>query len=110
MKLILPCFISIVLLSSCAEHQYLTVSGVNIRKDDQNEFVYENDPFKIIYHFKPNYGKMLVSVSNRTDEPLVVDWWKSAMIIDSRVLFFIILMQGLMGRLTETLQVFEKLF
>lgn len=83
MKLTLLAIISIV-FSSCVEHQYLTFSGANINKTDNSEFVSENDTVKVLYHFKPYHGRIFVSVFNRTDEPLVVDWWKSAIVIGEK--------------------------
>ena len=70
---------------SCAEYQYLTVSGVDITKNNKQEFVVENDTLELTYHFKDDNGKILISVFNRTNEPLVVDWWKSAITIDEKV-------------------------
>lgn len=75
-------------LTSCAEHQYLTLSGINIDKDDNHEFVIENDTLKLVYHFKPDQGRIFVSIFNRTDEPMVIDWWKSAIIVGNKTYSF----------------------
>lgn len=87
MKLTVSLFI-LFFFSSCAEHQYLTVSGANINKDNNHEFVSENDTLKLVYHFKPDQGKIMISVFNRTDQPMVIDWWKSAIMIDDKVYSF----------------------
>src|SRR6266542_3979906 len=87
MKLTLFIFV-LFIFSSCAEHQYLTVSGININKNSDHEFVSENDTLKLIYHFKPDQGKIMISVFNRTDQPMIIDWWKSAITIDDKVYSF----------------------
>lgn len=87
MKLTASIFI-LFFFSSCVEHQYLTVSGVNINKDNNHEFVSENDTLKLVYHFKPDQGKIMISVFNRTDQPMVIDWWKSAIMVGDKVYSF----------------------
>lgn len=84
MKRFLPALLPF-LFWSCAEYQYLTVSGVNIPKNSKHEFVIENDTLELTYHFRDNDGKIMVSIFNRTNEPLVVDWWKSAVTINEKV-------------------------
>jgi hypothetical protein len=84
MKLILP-IVALFMLSSCAEHQYLTISGSNINKTDAHSFVSEGDTVTVLYHFRPEQGKVYIKVFNETDEPLVIDWWKSAIIIGNTV-------------------------
>jgi len=87
MKLTLLAVITF-LFTSCAEHQYLTLSGTNINKDDNHEFVTENDTLKLVYHFKPDQGRISISVFNRTDEPMIIDWWKSAIVVDEKTYSF----------------------
>lgn len=58
----------IILLTSFAEYQYLTLSGININKNDNHEFVAENDTLKLVYHFKPDRVRMFITVFNRTDD------------------------------------------
>jgi hypothetical protein len=84
MKLILP-IAALFILSSCAEHQYLTISGTNINKTDAHSFVSEGDTVTVLYHFRPEQGKLYIKLFNETDQPLVVDWWKSAIIVDGTV-------------------------
>lgn len=68
-------------VSSCYEYQYLTVAGVDIRKTGQHEFVSESDSLEIRYRFTGRKGQVAIAVFNRTHEPLVIDWWKSAIIV-----------------------------
>lgn len=73
-----------VLLSSCTEYQYLTLSGTNIAQNDKHEFVSENDTMRIVYRFAHPGGKIMISLDNKTNQPLVIDWWKSAIISGNR--------------------------
>ena len=84
MKLILP-VVALFVLSSCAEHQYLTISGTNIEKTDTHDFLSKNDTVTVLYHFKPEQGKVVVALFNETDQPLVIDWWKSAIMVGDQV-------------------------
>lgn len=85
MKPLLLFFIISTCFSSCIEHQYLTLSGFNISKNDSNEFVTGNDTLELRYHFKDEKGRVNIAVTNRTGEPMVIDWWKSAIVIGSNV-------------------------
>ena len=84
MKLILP-ITGLFLLCSCAEHQYLTISGTNIEKTESRDLRARNDTVTVLYHFKPEQGKVLIGLFNETDQPLVIDWWKSAIIVGDHV-------------------------
>jgi hypothetical protein len=101
MKLILP-IVALFMLSSCAEHQYLTISGSNINKTDAHSFVSEGDTVTVLYHFRPEQGKVYIKVFNETDEPLVIDWWKSAIIVGSNVFSYYKPNAELSGRVDGT--------
>ena len=77
--------VAMVFLSSCAEHQYLTISGANIDKTDTRDFLARHDTVTVLYHFKPEQGKVVIALFNETDQPLVIDWWKSAIIVGDNV-------------------------
>lgn len=74
---------SILLLSSCTQYQYLTVSGENIAKNDKYEFISENDTVKVQYSFADN-GKVGIVLYNKSSQPLEIDWRKSAVIVDGK--------------------------
>lgn len=81
MKIVLPVFIMLLGLSSCQTYQYLTVSGKNISQDSSWQFVAENDTVWVQYNFNGYNGPVKLSVYNKTEKPLYVDWRKSAIII-----------------------------
>jgi hypothetical protein len=83
-KNLLPIFI-VVSFSSCSHYQYATLSAENIPKDDKkNEFVAESDTLRIVYNFNGKKGPVSITIFNKSDMPLQVDWKKSALIIDDK--------------------------
>ena len=66
--------------ASCSTYQYLTVSGVDVAKKEKEGFVSENDTVKVQYNFKDG-GKIGITIFNKTNEPIEVDWKKSAVIV-----------------------------
>jgi len=88
MKLTLFSFFFFSLLASCTKYQYLTVSGLNVPKNERNELISENDTVRVQYFFKQAEGPVVVRVYNKPSEPLEVDWRKSAIIINDRTLSY----------------------
>lgn len=72
------------LLSSCTQYQYLTVSGVNVSKNEKNELVSENDTLKVQYNFTDYKGRVGISIYNKSNQPLEIDWKRSAIIVDGK--------------------------
>ena len=81
MKPILLLFISVILFS-CIQYQYLTVTGVNISKNEQKELISENDTLKVQYVFSP--GQIGIKIYNKLQEPLEVVWNKSALVMNGQ--------------------------
>lgn len=73
----------IALLASCSStYVYSTLGKVNyeIEKTPIGDFFYENDSLWISYSFKGQYQPMQITLFNKLDEPLFVDWKKSLLI------------------------------
>jgi hypothetical protein len=87
MKRILPALIFVFLLSSCT-YQYFTVSSEQLSKNDKNDFVVENDTLKLVYRFNGNHGPVQITIFNKTNEPLEVDWRKSALIMNENAVSY----------------------
>jgi hypothetical protein len=83
MKLILPACI-LIILSSCSPFQYFTLSGNNISKNQKDEFVAENDTLRIVYRFNGYHGPVKITLYNKTNEPIEINWKKSALIFNER--------------------------
>ncbi|NTS41202.1 hypothetical protein HRG84_09835 [Flavisolibacter sp. BT320] len=84
MKPILPLLLFVILFASCQQYQYLTISGVNVPKNDQNALISENDTLRVEYFFVPEEGVVSLRLSNKTTSPLEIDWRKSALIINDK--------------------------
>lgn len=84
MKPTLTVFVFSVLLASCTQYQYLTVSGVDVAKNAKNELVSENDTLRIQYHFTGYKGSIGISIFNKSSQPLEIDWKKSAIIVEGK--------------------------
>lgn len=78
------------LLSACSKYQIHTLSSVKTPKDyNTGDFVVKNDTLEIVYKFSGENGPLEVQVLNKLDEPLYIDWKKSALIIgDKAVSYF----------------------
>lgn len=72
------------LLSSCSTYYYSTLSSAEgtVEKDDFGDFIYENDSVKVVYSFFGYNLPIKILVINNSDQPLYVDWQRSALILD----------------------------
>lgn len=84
MRTLLPLFLIAIIFSSCSFYQYATVTGENIKKDDKNQFVAETDTVRITYNFNGKKGPVRITVFNKSDIPLLIDWKRSALIIGEK--------------------------
>lgn len=70
-------------LSACTKYQFATVDG-NLQRNNRNEFVSETDSFRVEYNFNGHSGPVKISIHNKLDIPLYVNWKKSAIVIDGK--------------------------
>jgi hypothetical protein len=77
--LILPA-VFLLTLSACSTYQYLTLDSPQLQKNDKNQLIQENDTLRITYSFQGKGGPFSVNIYNKTDQPLFVNWKKSALI------------------------------
>ena len=84
MKKLLMILGVLMLFSSCSTYYYSTLSSSEgvAEKDDFGDFVYENDSVKVVYSFFGYNLPIHITVINNSDQPLYVDWQRSALIID----------------------------
>jgi hypothetical protein len=69
------------LLLGCMRYQYATVSS-KLNSNDQKEFVHENDSLIVKYNFSGNDCPVKISIENKLERPLFIDWKRSALIIN----------------------------
>jgi hypothetical protein len=71
-------------LSSCVTYQYLTVDSSELQKDDQKQLITENDTLRLIYGFSGGGGPVTITAFNKTNQPMFINWAKSAIIRDGQ--------------------------
>jgi len=70
-------------LASCTAYHISTVNSTNVTKDEgTGDFVRENDSLKIVYSFSGFKAPVSIQVFNKLDQPLYIDWQRSAIIVD----------------------------
>jgi hypothetical protein len=80
----------IVLLTSCAPvYQYGTISSSNLEKNDKQEFVMENDSVRVLYNFHGMNAPLTITVKNKLQVPMYIDWQRSSLIINDSAVSFI---------------------
>ena len=81
-------FLSIGLVS-CFRYQYMTINSSTLPKNKQNEFVVENDSFRLIYNFRGMDVPINIRVENKLDQPITIDWRQSALIVNDRAISYV---------------------
>lgn len=84
MKYLLPLSFIALLTVSCTRYQYLTVnsSSPSVQKKSENQFVAENDSLLFMYDFKGKNLPLNIMISNKSDQPVLVDWRRSKAVIN----------------------------
>ena len=76
--------VAMALLSSCS-YQMNTLRSSNTQLDDKTGvFQLENDSVKILYSFAGHNAPIHIDIYNKLNEPMYVDWERSAYIIDEK--------------------------
>lgn len=89
MKNILILSALVLALTSCSKYQINVLSSSNIKKDPENgKFVTENDSVKITYSFFGRNAPINLEVYNKLNEPLYIDWQRSAFITDGKAVSY----------------------
>lgn len=84
MNYLLPLSFIVLLTVSCTRYQYLTVRSpsADIEKKSENQFVAENDSMLIMYDFKGKNLPLNIMISNKSEQPVLVDWRRSKLVIN----------------------------
>jgi len=80
-------YLALILLafSSCATtYQYVTLNSPEVPKNDKKEFTFENDSMRLTYNFHGENGPIAMTVYNKIDKPLFINWKKSFLIHDGQ--------------------------
>lgn len=90
MKKLVLSSVLLVLLSSCQSYLLSTVSSSNTQKaDDKGFFKVENDSLIITYNFAGNNSPINIEVYNKLNEPLYINWKKSALIVADKAYSYV---------------------
>lgn len=71
---------AIVLLSSCKAYQLSTIASTGLRIDSSGVFKVENDSLALSYNFIGENEPLNIEIFNKLNEPMYVNWAKSALI------------------------------
>jgi hypothetical protein len=83
-------FIPLLFCASCTTtFQYSTISSPDLKKNERNEFVVENDSLKLIYSFSGYKGPIHISIQNKMGVPVYIDWQRSAMIVNDKAIPYV---------------------
>lgn len=76
--------LSLLGFSSCTTYQYITLDSFETVKDTSKSFTWENDTLQVAYNFNGKNGPVAMTLANKLDKPLYVNWKKSALIRDGQ--------------------------
>ena len=79
----------IFLLSSCSRYQYVTISGIDVKKNDDREFLIDNDSLMIKYNFNGFEAPINLTIENKLNVPVYIDWRQSALIVNDRAISYV---------------------
>lgn len=85
----LPIAVMALLLYSCTTFQYATVSSSSMSMNDKQEFEFENDTVRIIYNFNGENAPINITVENKLNVPVFIDWHNSSLIINGRSVSYV---------------------
>ena len=85
MKYLLYILAIAISLSSCSNTYYYSTLNTNdegVGRDKTGTFIFETDTIQLAYSFRGQDGPIKISIHNKLDRPMYVDWSKSAIIIN----------------------------
>ncbi|GAB3890843.1 hypothetical protein [Spirosoma agri] len=80
MKIIYLLVVALILLAGCSPKvQVITLRGSNVKPTTEG-LVLDNDTLTLQYSFASERGQMKVSITNKLNQPLYIDWKRSSLI------------------------------
>lgn len=72
------------MLTGCSSYYYSVLSSTDPagERNERRDFIQETDTVRIAYSFNGEDAPVTISIYNKLNEPLFVDWTRSALIID----------------------------
>jgi len=76
-------------LSSCSRYYVSTLESSNAKKSEETgAFTFENDTLAVTYNFNGQNAPVNIEFYNKLNEPLYIDWQRSALIKGDRAISF----------------------
>ncbi|WP_316819504.1 hypothetical protein [Pedobacter gandavensis] len=77
------------LLSSCSRYYVSTLQSSNAKKSEKTGvFTFENDTISVTYNFNGQNAPINIEFYNKLNEPIYIDWQKSALIKGDQAISF----------------------
>ncbi|MCC5930565.1 MAG: hypothetical protein JJU28_15065 [Cyclobacteriaceae bacterium] len=73
------CIFFVLFSSACTRYQYALIESP-LPKNEDSSYLYENDTFSILYSFNGKNGPLQITFTNKSTQPLFIDWSRSAYI------------------------------
>jgi hypothetical protein len=71
----------LLILTGCSSYQYVYIDS-HLKKTETKEFIHETDSFTIKYAFSGENFGVDITVFNKLDRPIYIDWNRSTLIIN----------------------------
>jgi len=71
----------LIMFTGCTSYQYVYVDS-HLKKNELKEFVQETDSFKIKYNFSGQDFGFKITIENKLDKPVYIDWRKTSVIVN----------------------------
>ncbi|MFV0536117.1 MAG: hypothetical protein ACK5M3_01950 [Dysgonomonas sp.] len=87
----LALLVTLLILTSCSStYFYATLDTTNdyVEKVENGDFLLETDSLWIAYCFKGENAPVQITAFNKTNEPLYIDWSRSALIVDNMAITY----------------------
>lgn len=81
-----------ILFSSCSSTYFLTTintDNTQTKKNENGSFTIENDSLQIIYSFNGKNAPIKITISNKLDKMLHIDWQKSAIALNNEAFSYV---------------------
>ncbi len=76
-------FVCLIPTTSCSKYYYSVVNAHHsVQRNELGDFVQEDEKVSILYSFFGQNLPVQITVQNKTDQPLFVDWQQSALIVE----------------------------
>jgi hypothetical protein len=86
MKTSLLLFFTTVIFYSCKPYQYLTITNNTLPPAGSNTYSTVHDSLKVSYNFDGYNALLQLSIENKSNSPIIIDWKKSAIVTNGTTL------------------------